>query len=89
MAQTKAGGIKAAKANKERYGGDFYKRIGQKGGQNGTTGGFANDSVRARIMGAKGGRASRRSKSVPKNTPTAPMNLLTRLRRRIFPSQAQ
>ena len=37
MSGTKAGGMKAAKTNLERHGADFYKRIGQKGGQNGHT----------------------------------------------------
>lgn len=41
MAGTKEGGIKAAAANKERHGADFYQKIGSKGGKNGTTGGFA------------------------------------------------
>lgn len=60
MSGTKAGGMKAAKTNLERYGADFYKRIGHKGGQNGHTGGFAADRALARVAGAKGGRISRR-----------------------------
>lgn len=60
MSGTKAGGIKAAKTNLERHGADFYKRIGQKGGQNGHTGGFAANRELARAAGAKGGRISRR-----------------------------
>lgn len=60
MSGTKAGGMKAAKTNLERYGADFYKRIGHKGGQNGHTGGFATNPALARIAGAKGGRISRR-----------------------------
>lgn len=69
MAGTKAGGLKAAATNKEKYGEGFYSRIGKKGGQNGTTGGFGATTVgedgmtgreRARIAGAKGGRKSRR-----------------------------
>lgn len=64
MAGTKSGGLKAAQTNKERHGVDFYKRIGAKGGMNGTTGGFAADRELARIAGAKGGRKSRRSKRV-------------------------
>ena len=60
MAGTKAGGQKAAQTNKEKYGDDFYKRIGRKGGQNGHTGGFAANPELARIAGAKGGAISRR-----------------------------
>lgn len=65
--------MKAKKANLEKYGPDFYKRIGAKGGANGKgpgyKGGFASDEVgedgltgkqRARIAGAKGGAISRR-----------------------------
>lgn len=60
MSGTKAGGLKAAKTNLEKYGDDFYKRIGHIGGQNGHTGGFAADRELARAAGAKGGRISRR-----------------------------
>lgn len=61
MVGTKAGGAKAAKKNKERYGDDFYRMIGSKGGQNGHTGGFASNRELARTAGAKGGRKSRRT----------------------------
>ena len=60
MAGTKAGGMKAAATNKARYGAEFYSRIGQKGGHNGHTGGFAANPALARIAGAKGGRLSKR-----------------------------
>lgn len=69
MSGTKAGGLKARERNLEKYGPDFYKRIGAKGGRNGKTGGFASDVVgddgltgkeRAKIAGAKGGKISRR-----------------------------
>ena len=60
MAGTKLGGLKASKANKEKYGDDFYKRIGAIGGRNGHTGGFASNPELARLAGAKGGRISRR-----------------------------
>lgn len=63
MAGTKAGGLKAAAANKAKHGADFYARIGAKGGKNGNTGGFAANRELARIAGAKGGRISRRRKS--------------------------
>lgn len=60
MAGTKAGGAKAAATNKDRYGADYYRRIGSEGGKNGHTGGFYADRERARIAGAKGGRLSKR-----------------------------
>lgn len=73
MAGTKVGGQKAAHTNKSKYGRDFYASIGAKGGRKGKTGGFASDKKgndgltgreRARLAGAKGGRISRRTKSV-------------------------
>ena len=63
MAGSKAGGLKAAKTNKERYGEDRYARIGRKGGQNGHTGGFASNPELAKIAGAKGGRISKRGRA--------------------------
>lgn len=63
MSGTKAGGLKAAATNREKYGKEFYSQIGRKGGQNGHTGGFAANPALARIAGAKGGRVSRRGPS--------------------------
>lgn len=60
MPQTKAGALKAAQTNILKYGEDFYKRIGQKGGRNGHTGGFAANPELAKIAGRKGGKISRR-----------------------------
>jgi hypothetical protein len=60
MAGNKAGGLKAAKTNKERYGEDWYKKIGKIGGHNGHTGGFAANPQLAKIAGMKGGRISKR-----------------------------
>ncbi len=62
MAGTKNGGAAAAKTNKEKYGSDFYAKIGAMGGKKGRTGGFFANRELARIAGAKGGRISRRSK---------------------------
>lgn len=62
MSGTRKGGVKAAKANIERHGKDFYREIGRKGGQNGHSGGFASNPALASIAGAKGGRISRRGK---------------------------
>lgn len=60
MSGTKAGGVKASKANRELHGADFYKRIGSKGGQASHTGGFAANPALASIAGRKGGKISRR-----------------------------
>ncbi len=62
MAGTKAGGQAAASTNKNKYGADFYAKIGAKGGRQGRTGGFYANRELARLAGAKGGRISRRSK---------------------------
>lgn len=63
MSGTRAGGQAAARTNMKKYGPDFYKRIGAKGGRLGRTGGFAVNRELARIAGAKGGRISKRTKS--------------------------
>ena len=61
MAGTKAGAAKTAKTNKERYGEDFYKKAGRKGGKvTGVAKGFAANLDRAREAGRLGGRISRR-----------------------------
>jgi general stress protein YciG len=63
MAGTLSGGRKAASTNKKLHGDDFYKRIGQKGGRNGCTGGFFARPELAKAAGAKGGRKSIRYKN--------------------------
>ena len=63
MAGTIEGGKKASATNREKYGQDFYKMIGVKGGRNGHTGGFAGNPELARIAGRKGGLISRRGPS--------------------------
>ena len=76
MAGTREGGLKAKATNKGLYGKDWYSRIGQIGGRNGHTGGFASHVVgkdgltgveRAKVAGAKGGAKSKRGKAKPKN----------------------
>ena len=62
MAGTKAGGKRAAATNIRKYGEDFYRKIGAKGGRLGRTGGFYADRGLARRAGAMGGRISRRGK---------------------------
>lgn len=60
MTGTKAGGLKAAATNKNKYGNDFYKINGAKGGRNGHTGGFAANPALAAVAGSRGGKNSRR-----------------------------
>ena len=69
MAGTKAGAAKAQLTIRRKYGNNFFRTIGSKGGQNGNTGGFASHKVgpdgltgreRARAAGAIGGRNSAR-----------------------------
>lgn len=64
MAGTIAGGKAAAATNIRKYGPDFYRNIGAMGGKKGTTGGFFANRELARIAGAKGGKISRRGKSL-------------------------
>lgn len=61
MAGTKAGAKKTAETNMRRYGNDFYRVIGKKGGENGNTGGFQADPERAKLCGRIGGSMSRRN----------------------------
>lgn len=63
MPGTTKGGSQAAKTNRERYGEDFYKRIGSKGGKASRNGPFSQDRDFARRMGALGGKKSRRGPS--------------------------
>lgn len=61
--------MKAKQTIQDRYGHDYYAKIGARGGANGTTGGFASELVgkdgltgreRARKVGILGGSISRR-----------------------------
>lgn len=74
MAGTKEGGQAAAQTNKKKYGPDFYREIGRKGGKLGTTGGFATEiecfcslidapHFKKNCAGKKGGMISRRTKA--------------------------
>lgn len=71
MSGTKTGGALAAQTNKARYGADFYRTIGKKGGKAGRTGGFyqknpcdcdviSDTHTKPMCAGAKGGLISRR-----------------------------
>lgn len=61
MPGNKTGGLKARETNLKKYGKEFYRIIGSKGGQNGHTGGFAANPELARTAGALGGKKSRRT----------------------------
>lgn len=64
MAGTKEGGLKCRNTNFERYGSDYYKNIGRKGGSVcGTKKGFAANPQLAKEAGRKGGTISRRGKA--------------------------
>ena len=66
MSGTKLGGLKTRETNLKKHGKDFYKKIGSIGGRNGHTGGFAANPELARLVGAKGGRISRRTSAPAK-----------------------
>lgn len=64
MAGTVSGGKLAEQTNKERYGEDYYRGIGQLGGRKSRNGGFGSNVVgkdgltgreRAIVVGSKGG----------------------------------
>ncbi len=73
MAGTKAGAIKARKTIIEKYGRDHWASIGQVGGQNSVSGGFASHVTgkdgltgvqRSKVVGFKGGKISKRPASI-------------------------
>ena len=61
MSGSRVGGAKTAKTNKERYGEDFYKNIGSRGGKAPTTKpkGFAANPELARAAGRKSRKRSK------------------------------
>lgn len=74
MSGTIEGGQKAAAKNREKYGDDYYSRIGHKGGSKSRGGGFASNKVgkdgltgpeRAKLAGSIGGAKSRRGPVIP------------------------
>jgi general stress protein YciG len=58
---TKAGSIKAVQTILERHGGDFFQRIGSKGGKACVPKGFSMNKKLASEAGVKGGIKSRRT----------------------------
>lgn len=83
MPGTKAGAAKAAATNKAKYGENFYKEIGKKGGSVSTPeGGFGSKNIgpdgltgseRAKIAGSKGGKISKRGPAKPKTQVKKPV----------------
>ena len=63
MVMTKKGGIKVRKTIEEKYGKDFWSKIGRKGGKAGGMKGFALNPELAREAGRKGGKISKRGKA--------------------------
>lgn len=63
MSGTKAGGLKAVATNKAKYGEDFYKIQGRKGGLVCGAKGFALNHELAVAAGRKGGKISKRGKA--------------------------
>lgn len=70
MAGTHQGGLLAKQRNIEKYGEDFYSKIGSQGGKKGKVDGaikgFAQNHNRAVSVGRIGGLKSRRGKIAPK-----------------------
>ena len=64
MAGTKAGGLKAKKKNLEKYGEDYYVKLGAKGGSVSCAKGFAKNPELAKKAGKKGGTISKRGKAL-------------------------
>lgn len=62
MAGSVSGGKRAAETNKRKYGEDFYRNIGAKGGKASKTGGFYANRELASTAGRIGGLKSRRNK---------------------------
>ena len=61
MVTDKAGGSKVRKTIEERYGKDYWRKIGSKGGKATGMKGFALNPELARIAGKKGGTKSTRA----------------------------
>ena len=64
MSGTIEGGKKAARTNMNRYGDDWYCKIGQQGGRAKVPKGFASNRERARLAGIKGCEARLRNMGV-------------------------
>lgn len=63
MSATREGGLKAAAKIKEKFGADYFRKIGAAGGKASGTGGFYANRELARIAGRKGGLNSRKGRT--------------------------
>lgn len=63
MSGTKEGALKAKKTIIKLHGRNFFKNIGQKGGQVCCPKGFALNPELAKVAGQKGGKVSKRGKA--------------------------
>lgn len=54
MSGTKQGALQASTTNKQKYGADYYAKIGAMGGKKGRTGGFYANKELAKEAGRKG-----------------------------------
>ena len=67
MSGNKIGGVKAAQANKSKYGDDYYIKMGKLGGSVKVPKGFAlMDKEKVRLAGVKGGSTPRRVNKIGK-----------------------
>lgn len=63
MSGSRLGGLKASETNKKKYGEDFYKNIGRRGGKACVPKGFAVNPELAKRAGSRGGKLSKRGKA--------------------------
>lgn len=63
MSGSRLGGLKASETNKKKYGEDFYKNIGRRGGKACVPKGFAVNPDLAKRAGSRGGKLSKRGKA--------------------------
>lgn len=69
MSGNPAGGLKAAKTTRLKYGNDFYDTVAAKGGKAKVSKGFAKmEPARLREVSAKGGRNSSRAPKIVKQS---------------------
>jgi hypothetical protein len=84
MAGSSESGKRAAQTNKNLYGSDFYKRLGQMGGRLSSGRGFATIPGLASRAGRLGGAISRRG-----DTPKLSKKQVSDIRKRLLEEQSQ
>ena len=67
MAQTKEGARKTVETNIKKYGADYYKIIGSKGGKAGTGHQFAHGKINPSVAGRRGGNKTHESGKLKEN----------------------